>query len=403
MKRKLHLSRRVESVLASPIRKFLPLALAAEQRGIEVLRVNVGDSDIPVPKVFWRALRSFRDRNIGYAPSPGIPQHTRAWVKYYATLGVKLRPQDIIPTVGCAEAMLFALLGVADPGDEVLVFEPVYPSYKGFAAMLGIRLVPVTLSVENNFALPPAATIAKKITRKTRAIVVINPNNPTGAVLTKQETARIIQLAKKYHLFIIADETYREIVFQGKPTSFLQSKSAREHVIALDSMSKKFSCPGVRIGAIVSRNAEVMRNVLRVAMVRLSAPTLEQWATIPLLEHAATHARSIAREYQRRRQVVYSALKKMPGVTVRQPAGALYIIAALPIANTEDFVKFLLTEFHYRGKTALVTPAADFYITPGLGRNQIRIAYVLNAARLRQVMEVLERGLQAYRQKYGTA
>lgn len=400
MKRKLHLSRRVEKVLASPIRKFLPLALAAEQRGTEVLRVNVGDSDIPVPKVFWRALRSYRNRNIGYAPSAGIPEHTRAWMKYYATLGVKLRPQDIIPTVGCAEAMLFALLAVADPGDEVLAFEPVYPSYKGFAAMFGVRLVPMTLDLHNNFALPTAAAITKKITRKTKAIVIINPNNPTGTVLKKKEAATVIALANRFNLFIIADETYREIVFQGKPTSFLQSPRAKAHVIALDSMSKKFSCPGVRIGAIVSRNADVMRAVLKLAMVRLSAPTLEQWATIPLLEHAATHAKIITREYQRRRQVVYSALKKMPGVTVREPAGALYLMAELPIADAEDFVKFLLTKFHYRGKTVLITPAADFYVTPGIGRNQIRIAYVLNAARLRQAMDILGRGLTAYRKKY---
>ncbi len=396
----LKISQRVNQVIHSPIRKFLPLVLKAEAKGIEVLKLNVGDPDIkPSPK-FWQALKKFPPQNLGYAPSPGIASHTLAWQKYYTHFGLKLKPENIIPTVGCAEAILFSLLVTTDPGDEIIVFEPLYSSYKGLAAMCNIKLVPITLQVDNSFALPNEQTIAKKITSRTKAIVVVNPNNPTGTILTSREIARLINLAIKHHLFIITDETYREIIFTGRPGSLLQIAKAQQQTILVDSASKRFSCPGARIGCLVSYNPAVMAAALKLAMVRLSAPTLEQYGLIPLLNNPRAFTRTITREYQKRRDVVIKGLRQIRGVTCYQPQGAFYLIAKLPVKNTEDFITFLLTSFQDKKQTILVTPAEDFYITEGLGRNEIRIAYVLNTKKLTRAMVLLKKGLAEYQTRH---
>ncbi|MEK7478582.1 MAG: pyridoxal phosphate-dependent aminotransferase [Patescibacteria group bacterium] len=412
----LKISKRSENVIASPIRRFLPMVTAAEKKGIKVFKLNVGDSDIPVPKIFLQTIKKYKNKNIKYAPSSGIPEHINSWIKYYSTFNINLKPENIIPTVGCAEAILFAILAVTDPGDEILIFEPVYPSYKGLAAICNVSLVPITLNVKNNFALPPKSEIVKKITSKTKAIVVINPNNPTGAILNEKEIKVILQIAKEHNLFIIADETYREIVFNKKPTSFLQRQrfgrspdspktsgflDVKDNVIALDSVSKKFSCPGARIGSIASFNMEVMKTVLKIAMVRLSAPTLEQYGMVPLLLNSKKYTKNIIAEYKKRRDIVFSYLQKMPGVTCLEPSGALYIIAKLPVSSAEKFVEFLLTEFNYKNETVLVTPIKDFYITPGLGADEIRIAYVINQKDLKKAMMLLQKGLQSYISLHG--
>jgi len=389
-------SRRTQQLITSPIRKFLPLVKIIEKKGIKVYKINVGDPDIAPPKQFLQTIKKYRQKNISYAPSPGIPEHVNAWVKYYASLGIKLEPENIIPTVGGAEAIILALTTVADAGDEVLVFEPVYTSYKGFASMADIKLVAVTLKIENNFALPPAEAIEKKITKKTKAIVVINPNNPTGTVLTKKEIAAIIKIAKKHNLFIISDETYREIVFGGQPTSLLKFPRAKKNLIVIDSTSKRFSLPGARVGAIVSFNREVMWSVLKLAMIRLAIPTLEQWGLIPILNKPKAYTKKIVAEYQKRRDVIFSSLQKIPGVTCQKPRGAFYLIAKLPVKNSEDFIKWLLTKFHYQGKTILLTPAAEFYLTKGLGKNEVRIAYVLAPKKLRAAMKILQKALERY-------
>lgn len=397
---KLQVSQRTKRVIYSPIRKFLPLVLKAEGRGIEVLKINVGDPDIAPPPELWRAVRAYHPRNLNYAPSPGFREHTAAWIKYYSSFGLKLQPQNIIPTVGGAEAILFALMTVADPGDEIIVFEPLYSSYKGFAAMCNVKLVPITLKVDNGFALPPERTIAQKITKRTKAIVVVNPSNPTGTILTNKEINIIVNLSLKYGLFIIADETYREIVFQGRQKSFLQMKRIRQNTILVDSASKRFSAPGARIGSFVSYNKSILEAGLKLAMIRLSAPTIEQHALIPLLKNSRAYTKKITSEYRRRRKVVVKALRQTPGVTCYQPQGAFYLVAKLPIANADDFIKFLLTEFSDRKQTILVTPAEDFYITPGLGSHEIRIAYVLNVKRLARAMTLLKLSLRSYLKKY---
>lgn len=389
-------SRRTQKLMASPIRKFLPLIRKAEQKGIKVFKLNVGDPDLAPPPQLLAAIKKYNQPNLGYAPSPGIAEHAAAWIKYYARFGVKLLPENIVPTVGGAEAIFLAMLAAADAGEEIIVFEPLYTSYKGFAVMADIKLVPVTLKAENNFALPEAEEIEKKITKKTRAIVVINPNNPTGAALSEKEIKTVIKVAKKHKLFIIADETYREIIFSGKQNCLLKYPAVKNNVILLDSVSKRFSCPGARIGCIASYNKDIMWAILKLAMIRLSAPTLEQYGTIPLLENSGPYTKKITAEYRRRRDLVLAGLKQIPGVRTQTPQGAFYLIAKLPVKSAEDFIKWLLEKFSYQGKTLLLTPTAEFYITPGQGKNEVRIAYVLNCAALKEAMVVLKKALESY-------
>jgi len=392
----LHVSKRAKAVIESPIRKFLPFVRLARKRGLTVYQLNAGDPDLAVPPAFFKAVRNYRSKNLPYAPSPGYSVHVAAWLKYYRGFGVKLQPQNILPTVGGAEAILFALQAVADPGDEILVFEPLYVSYKSFAAIAGIKLVPVALEEEKNFALPPARVIEKRISRKTKAIVVVNPDNPTGKLWSEKELGTVLKIARKRGLFVISDETYREIRFSGKPSSLLAVRNARHNLIVVDSVSKRFSMPGARIGCIASFNTGVMDAALKFAQARLSAGTLEQYGLIPLLEHAGKYTKKVRDEYRRRRDVVYRALSAMQGVSCGKPQGAFYIVAKLPVKSTEDFVAFLIRDFSYQGATVLVAPMKDFYVTPGLGEDEVRIAYVLNTATLKKAMEILARGLAAY-------
>ena len=390
------LSKRSSLVLASPIRKFLPLVLKAERAGVKVFKLNVGDPDLTPPADFLRTIKKYNKPTVGYAPSPGILEHTQAWAKYYAGYGIKVKPQDIIPTVGCAEAMLLSMMAATDPGDEILVFEPLYTSYKGFASTINIKLVPITLKLENNFVLLPKAEIVKKITAKTKAILWINPGNPNGKAFTMEDAKVIADIAVKHNLLILADETYREIVFDTKPISFLKIPSVRNRLIVLDSASKRFSLPGARIGCLVSSDPDIHSTLLRLAMIRLSAPTLEQYGLIPLLKNSKPYTTKITKEYKRRRDIVVKALRQIPGVTCQSPEGAFYLMARLPLKDSEDFIKFLISDFRYQNKTVILTPAREFYITKGLGQNEIRIAYVLQVKELKQAMEVLTAAIRQY-------
>ncbi len=394
----LQVSRRGQNVIASPIRKFLPLMQATEAQGTRVFRLNVGDPDLSPPPQFLSTIRKYKQKTLGYAPSPGIREHTAAWQKYYSQFGVDIPAANIIPTVGCAEAIMLALQAVADSGDEVIVFEPLYTSYKSMAVMAGIKLVPVALRIENNFAMPAAEQIEEKITSRTKAIVVINPDNPTGKLWSPAELKTLLRIAKKHNLFVISDETYREIRFSGDPVCLLSEKSARPNVIVTDSVSKRFSMPGARVGCIASFNEDIMRVVLKFAQARLSVGTLEQYGLIPLLNNSRPYVSKIVKEYQKRQKVVAAALDKIEGAIFKPAQGAFYQAVALPVEDAEAFVKFLVGKFSYQGKTVMVTPMQDFYISPNRGRNEIRIAYVLGVSELKVAMDVLVRGLEAYRQ-----
>ncbi len=392
-------SNRAQGVIASPIRKFFPFMQDAEKRGIKVYKLNTGDPDLEVPPEFFERVRSYGSKNLPYAPSPGIREHVAAWQTYYKQFGVEIMPEDIIPTVGCAEAIMLALLAAADVGDEILVFEPLYVSYKSFSVMAGITLVPITLKTADNFAVPTAAEIESKITPKTKAIVIINPDNPTGKLWSEEELHTVVGVAMKHNLFVIADETYREIRFTGEPSCLLTYKDAKENIILVDSVSKRFSMPGARVGCVVSYNKEVMNGILKFAQARLSVGTLEQYALVPLLENSKKYTEPVRKEYEGRCDVVYAALSRMPGVVVSKPLGAFYIYAGLPVDSAEEFVKFLIKDFSDKNETVMISPMPDFYITPGLGKNEIRIAYVLEKDALKRAMEILQKALDAYPHK----
>ncbi len=390
-------SKRSSQLIASPIRKFWPLAVAAEKKGIEVLKLNIGDPDLSLPKEIQKSLKKINLKNLGYAPSAGLTENVDAWRTYYQTFGLNFKRENIIPTTGATEGILFSLLTVADPGEEILVFEPLYTNYKALAGLANVILKPITLKLENNFQLPPEQEIIKYLTKKTRAIIIINPDNPTGKVWSAQELKTIIKIAKKYNLYIIADETYREIVFTGRPGSILNLAGARERVILLDSVSKRFSIPGMRIGIIASYNQTVMGTLLKLAMARLSAPTIGQLLTITALKNSRSYTKKIATEYRRRRDIIQAGLKKIPGITYNQPAGAFYQVIKLPVVKADDFIRFMLEDFHYQRQTLLVAPMEDFYLTPGLGRQEIRLAYVLENKKLQQAITILKLGLEQYR------
>jgi aspartate aminotransferase len=395
---RLEVSRRGRDVIASPIRKFLPFVQATEKKGIKVFKINVGDPDLMPPQEFFKVIRAYAGKTLPYTPSPGIPAHTAAWQKYFKQFGVSLPMSGIIPTVGCAESIMLAMQAVCDPGEELLVFEPLYSSYKSFAVMTGIKLVPVLLPFDKNFALPPAAEIEKKISKKTKAIVVINPDNPTGKLWTEKELNTVVAIAKKHNLFIISDETYREIRFDGKkPNSMLANKAARPYVIVCDSASKRFTMPGARTGVVASFNEEVMHTILKFAQARLSTPTLEQLGLIPVLNNSKPYVTKLVKEYHKRRDIIAQGLAKIPGVVFKPAQGAIYQALKIPVKESEDFVRFMISNFSYKGKTVMVTPMQDFYITPGRGHNEIRLAYVLNGKQLKEAMEILKRGLEAYK------
>lgn len=373
---------------------------AAETRGTKVFKINVGDPDLTPDARFLKVIKQYKEPTIGYAPSPGIVSHMKAWQKYYRQFGVTLDLGQMLPTVGCAEAIMLAILAVCDPGDELLVFEPLYASYKSFSVMAGIKLNAVTLPIEKNFALPSQAEIEKKITSKTKAVVVINPDNPTGKLWSPDELNTIIKIAKKHNLFIISDETYREIRFDGKsPVCLLTRKDARQNIILCDSVSKRFSMPGARIGCVASYNPEVMSTILKFAQSRLSAGTLEQVGLVPLLSNSKPYVSKAVKEYQKRQKIVAQGLSKIKGAVFKPSMGAFYQAVELPIDDSEEFVRFMIGKFSYKGKTVMVTPMKDFYITKGYGTRQIRIAYVLNTKALAEAMDVLRRGVEAYNSK----
>lgn len=387
----LNISQRAKNIAPSPIRKFEPLMNEVAKEGTKIYKLHIGDPDLEAPKEFFDAIKNYKDKRLSYAPTLGIKDNINAWIKYYADFGIKISEKNIIPTVGGSEAIIFSIMAVADTGDEIIIFEPFFSSYKGFAVMTGVRLTPVSIDVSDL-----ARELARKITKKTKAIVIINPDNPTGKVWNEKELNIILKIAKENHLFIIADETYREIVFEKKPVSLLAIKGAREIVIVVDSVSKRFSIPGARIGCVVSFNKNITQSIFKFATMRLSVATLEQIGVIPLLNNSSFYSRNIVAEYKKRRDIVVEILKNIPNIKYRTPQGAFYITVKLPIKNADDFIIFLLRKFRNQGKTVMVAPLQDFYMSKNSGRNEIRIAYVLKPAELKKAMQLFKIGLKSY-------
>jgi aspartate aminotransferase len=390
-------STRARDALPSPIRKLTPLADRARADGVTILHLNIGQPDLFAPDVLIEGIQHYQSRLLPYAPSQGITDTVYAWQRYYQQVGVHFDISQLLVTSGGSEALLFALMAVADPGDEVICFEPTYANYFGFAVMTSVRVVPVPLDPADGYHLPPLVEIERRITPRTRAIMFCTPGNPTGAVFSYDELRRLSDLAARHSLFLISDETYREIVFEApRDMSTAKLEATADQTIIVDSVSKRFSATGARIGCLATRHPGVLDGIHRFAQARLAAPTVEQRAIIPLLEHPHGYTDPLAEIYRSRRDVVYSELETIPGVFVRKPEGAFYIFAVLPIDDGERFASWLLTDFRLDGETLMISPGDGFYLTPGLGKQEVRFAYVLEEDALRRAMRILREALAVY-------
>ncbi len=395
----LSISERAKSLKGSPIRRLTPLANAAKKRGIAVYHLNIGQPDIPTPASFMEGVRRAKVDVLSYSPATGIAETIDAMCAYYGDLGIPLGHDELIVTIGGSESFCFALQATCNPGDEVLIPEPFYPNYAGHSIMNGNRVVPITTRVEDGFHLPPSSEIEKLITPRTRAILFSNPANPTGVGYTRDEIAGLVQLALKHDLFIISDEPYRELMYDGEAVSIMSFPEAAQHAILVDSISKRLSACGARIGCLATRNRDVLAAVNKLCQIRLSPPTFEQLGLVAFLRDK-DHKKDIAeivRKFHARRDTMFAALQALPGIVCRKPEGAFYIFVKFPqVDDSEAFAKFLLTDFQQDGETVMVAPGADFYATPGRGKNEVRIAYVLEEPKLVRAVEVLKAGLAAY-------
>ncbi len=382
---------------ASPIRKLVPFAEAAKKAGKKVYHLNIGQPDIETPSVVMDALRNTDIKVIEYSNSEGMALYRTGLVKYYASKSISLEAKDIMITTGGSEALVFAFMSCFNPGDEVIIPEPFYANYNGFAVMAGVKVVPVTAKIDNGFALPPIADFESKITPKTKGILICNPGNPTGYLYTKEELTQLRDLVKKNDLFLFADEVYREFMYDGAvPHSVLNLEGLEENVVMIDSVSKRYSMCGARIGAMITRNSNLMAAALKFAQARLSPPTFGQLAGIAALETPSEYFENVVNEYVHRRDVLVDGLNKIEGVTCPKPQGAFYCIAQLPIDDADAFCQWMLEKFDHNNQTVMMAPATGFYATPGLGRNQVRLAYVLNTDALRNSVECLEAALKIY-------
>ena len=394
------LSRRAAIMPASPIRRLAPYAVEARKRGLVVHGLNIGQPDIPTPRAILDRFKQYPHDHVPYGPSQGLPEYIEALRWYYAHVGAELKAEDIFVTTAGSEAIQFTLGAICDPGDQVIVFEPFYTNYNGFAAMTGVECVPVTTHGDDGYHLPERAAIEAKIGPRTRAILICSPNNPTGTVYTDAEIERLAAICRDRGIYLIADEVYREFTYDGKTSrSVLTLDGLDDLAIVVDSVSKRYSLCGARIGNIVSRNRAFMDAILRFGQARLCPPTLEQFACTALTEVPASYTSGVIAEYQKRRDVVFGALTQMPGVRVRRPEGAFYICTGLPVDDANAFAIFLLTEFSLDGETVMVAPLDGFYATPGLGRDEVRLAYVLECDKLERAMRILGGALDAYRAK----
>ena len=396
------LSRRADQLPASPIRRLAPYAVAARQRGLTVHGLNIGQPDIPTPQAILDRYKTYPGSYVPYGPSQGLPEFLEALRGYYGSVGADLAVEDLFVTTAGSEAILFTLAALCDPGDQVLVFEPFYTNYNGFAALLGVEAVPVTTRAEDGYHLPVRAAIESKIGPRTKAVLICSPNNPTGTVYADAEIEALAAVCRDRGLYLVADEVYREFTYDGKThRSVLTLEGLDQQVIVVDSVSKRYSLCGARLGNIVSRNRAFMDAILRMGQARLCPPTVDQWACCGLTDVPASYTRGVIAEYQKRRDTVATALGGIPGVLARRPEGAFYSCARLPVEDANAFAVFLLQDFALDGETVMVAPLDGFYATPGLGRDEVRLAYVLEVPKLERAMRVLAAALAAYPAKVG--
>lgn len=382
---------------ASPIRKLVPYADEAKRKGVKVYHLNIGQPDLETPKPFWDKLKNLDMKVLEYCPSNGIASYREKFAAYYNGIGIDVIANNFLITEGGSEALSFAMMSCINEGDEIIIPEPMYANYIGFATAGNIRVKPISTNIENGFALPPIEDFEKAITSKTKAILICNPNNPTGYLYSKEELMTLREICLKHDLFLFVDEVYREFLYEKGPFfSALNLPGMEEHVVVIDSISKRFSACGARIGALVTRNKLVLEIALKFGQARLSPPSLGQIAAEDLFDFGKEYYDSIVAEYQHRRDVIVAALNKIPGVVCPNPGGAFYAVASLPVKNSDAFCQWMLEDFSYEGATVMMAPASGFYSTEGAGKNQVRIAYVLKADDLKAAAKCLEEGLKKY-------
>ena len=391
------LSKRAIVMPPSPIRKLVPFAEAAKKKGHKVYHLNIGQPDIKTPEIALEAVKNYSGKVVEYSHSAGNESYRRGLAKYYQNIDINVTHEDIIVTAGGSEALIFAMLVALNPGDEIIIPEPFYTNYNSFSVFADIKVVPITSKIEDGFALPPVSEFEKKITDKTKAILICNPSNPTGALYSDDELNKLREIALKNDLFIIADEVYREFVYDGNThTSVMHLADLDEHTILVDSTSKRYSECGTRMGCIVSKNKEFMASTMKFAQARLSPPFFGQIAGEASLNTPQEYFTEVYDEYIARRDYIIEALNKIDGVLAPMPKGAFYTVVRLPIDNAEKFCQWILEEFHYENQTVMLAPAAGFYATPGLGKNEVRIAYVLKIEDLKNAVKVIEEALKVY-------
>lgn len=391
------LSIRGQQMPASPIRKLVPFAEGAKRRGNKVYHLNIGQPDIKTPKSALDAVKNADIDVLAYSHSAGFESYRRKLVHYYASRGIELDYTNIITTTGASEAISFTMMSCLNAGEEIIVPEPFYANYNGFATAGGVKVVPITAHIETGFALPPIADFEKVITPNTKAIMICNPSNPTGYLYSEEELMALKEIVLKHDLFLFVDEVYREFAYDGKVhKSVLTIEGLEENVVVLDSISKRYSACGARIGAIVTKNQGVLDTAMKFAQARLSPPTFAQILAEATLDVDASYITEAIEEYDKRRRVLVARLNEMEGVICPTPGGAFYTFVQLPIDNADKFCRWMLEEFDYNGETVMMAPGTGFYATEGLGQNQVRIAYVLNTDDLKKALDVLEAGLKAY-------
>lgn len=396
----MNLSNRLSDVPESAIRKLVPLAEKAKREGVKVYHLNIGDPDIETPEVMIDVLKNWTRKTIGYENSQGNKEFIASLLSYYHTLGFTfLDTPHIQVTNGGSEAIWMSLFSVANPGEEIIVFEPFFTTYNSYAVINSIRVKPILTTSDNGYHLPAQEIIERAINSKTKAILYCSPNNPTGTVYDKSEIEMLVVLAKKHDLFLISDEVYREFAYDGRKQTSLLSymQEIPEHAILLDSLSKRYSLCGARLGVLMSLNEELMAGVLKMAQARLSSGLIDQMMATKLTDVPESYFQSVQAEYKARRDVVYESLHNVPGVKISKPEGAFYTMVTLPIDNSEDFCRWLLTDFRDQGETVMLAPGPGFYATPGFGKQEVRIAYVINTRDLTRSIEVLIKSLEQYK------
>ena len=391
------LSQKAIEMPASPIRKLVPYAEIAKAKGKIVYHLNIGQPDIETPEVALNAIKNMDRKVIEYSHSAGFESYRNGLSAYYKKTGINVNPEDILITTGGSEALIFGFMVTCNPGDEIIIPEPFYANYNGFAVMAGLNVVPVTSTIETGFALPPVEEIEKKITSKTKAIVICNPGNPTGYLYSKEELEQLRAIVLKHDLILFADEVYREFCYDGAiPFSVMNLDGLEENVIMIDSVSKRYSMCGARIGALITKNKEIMAAALKFGQARLSPPTIDQIASEAALNTPQSYFDNVVAEYVQRRNIMIEGLNKIPGVFCPKPSGAFYCVAKFPVDDAEKFCQWLLEDFEFEGQTVMMAPANGFYSTKGAGQQEARIAYVLNQDSLRKAVICLEEALKVY-------